>query len=143
MFTIAADAWNAGREEKDTSGFGTTEKLIMAFLLFLTLLVEVGINQVSTKSKISRKLWGQFSQYYPKDFDVDHFMIGVYIDQVRADTMSIEECEKRCKEAVELMKYTPEYFISKYGDKILKDKYKISDVNIEEPTKKQLEEINK
>lgn len=143
MFSIFADVINT-RKDKNTSGFGTTETLIMLFLLFLSLLVEIGINQVSTKSKISRKLWGQFSQYYPKNFDVDHFMIGVYIDQVRAGVMNIDQCEESCREAVEMMKYTPEYFIRKYGDSVLKEKYGIADnVNLDELTEKQKQELAK
>lgn len=117
-FTILADAINSHRKRPNTSGFGTTEILMMAVILFLSLLVELGINQFSTKTKISRKLLGQFSQYLPKNFDTNDFMIDIYMDQFNFGAITKEERDAKIKECVEARQDTKAKLIAKFSEAI-------------------------
>lgn len=66
---------------KINSSFGSTEIMMMLMLLFLSLLCELAINQFSPKVSISRKMLRQFSQYFPKDFDINEFMLKVAYEE--------------------------------------------------------------
>lgn len=79
------------------SSFGTTELLMMGMLLFLSLLCELAINQFSPKASITRKMLSQFSQYFPKDFNVNEFMMQVAYDARDYDEISDKELESQIK----------------------------------------------
>lgn len=84
-------------QNSKTSSFGTTELLMMGMLLFLSLLCELAINQFSPKASITRKMLSQFSQYFPKDFNVNEFMMQVAYDARDYDEISDKELESQIK----------------------------------------------
>lgn len=71
------------------TSFGTTEILMMIMLLFLSLLCELAINQFSPKVRISRKMLYQFSEYFPRKFDIDKFMKEVDEELIKFDMLDV------------------------------------------------------
>lgn len=86
----------AESEVKTSSSIGTTELLMMLMLLFLSLLCELAINQFAPKVRISRKMLYQFSQYYPKNFNVNKFM-----DEVDKELRDYDMIDLTRKEEIE------------------------------------------
>lgn len=105
---------NVLKTDNTSGSFGTTEVLMMSMLLFLSLLVELGINQFSTKTKITRKMLGDFSHYLPENFDVDRFMLSVYIDDLKFGRINEIEFEKRAAECVKAMETNERSIVAKY-----------------------------
>lgn len=101
--------------KKSTGSLGTTEILMMLMLLFLSLLCELAINQFSPKTKITRKMLSNFAQYFPRDFDIDDFMIGVLIRQLKYGDITKEQFDTAMKDTTMMMKYNKEYFIDLYS----------------------------
>ena len=83
--------------------FGATEIMMMLMLLFLSLLCELAINQFSPKTTISRKMLNQFSQYFPADFDINDFMLDIYIEQFNYGAMSKEKFDECVKDTLSMM----------------------------------------
>ena len=106
---------NVLEKDKTSGSFGTTEVLMMSMLLFLSLLVELGINQFSTKTKITRKMLGDFSHYFPEDFDVDKFMLSVYIDDLKFGRISELEFDKKAAECIKAMETNERSVVAKYS----------------------------
>ena len=106
---------NVLEKDKTSGSFGTTEVLMMSMLLFLSLLVELGINQFSTKTKITRKMLGDFSHYLPEDFDVDKFMLSVYIDDLKFGRISELEFDKKAAECIKAMETNERSVVAKYS----------------------------
>jgi hypothetical protein len=106
---------NVLETDKTSGSFGTTEVLMMSMLLFLSLLVELGINQFSTKTKITRKMLGDFSHYFPEDFDVDKFMLSVYIDDLKFGRISELEFDKKAAECIKAMETNERNIVAKYS----------------------------
>ena len=99
---------------KAKGSFGATEVMMMGMLLFLSLLCELLINLFSPKTNISRKMLSQFSEYFDSDFDVNDFMLGVYIDQLNFGVIDRELFDAKSKKAVELTQITKESLYEKY-----------------------------
>lgn len=95
-------------ESKTSTSLGSTEIMMMAMLLFLSLLCEIAINQFSPKTNISRKMLGQFSQHFDPSFDVNDFMLDVYIEQFNYGQMSKKQFDIAVKETLDMMKITKE-----------------------------------
>lgn len=91
------DLNDALKNTKATGSFGSTEVLMMLMLLFLSLLCELAINQFSPKVGISRKMMSQFSQYFPKDFDINEFMLQCTYEARDYDEIDDKEFQKQLK----------------------------------------------
>lgn len=102
---------------KAQGSFGATEIMMMGMLLFLSLLCELAINLFSPKTNISRKMLSQFSEYFDPDFDVDDFMIDVYIDQLKFGVLDRDAFDRKSKKAVELTEITKASLYEKYSKK--------------------------
>lgn len=102
---------------KAQGSFGATEIMMMGMLLFLSLLCELAINLFSPKTNISRKMLSQFSAYFDPDFNVDDFMMDVYIDQLKFGVLDRESFDRKSKKAVELTEITKESLYEKYSKK--------------------------
>jgi hypothetical protein len=102
---------------KAQGSFGATEIMMMGMLLFLSLLCELAINLFSPKTNISRKMLSQFSAYFDPDFNVDDFMMDVYIDQLKFGVLDREAFDRKSKKAVELTEITKESLYEKYSKK--------------------------
>lgn len=94
---------NDALKVKAAGSFGATEIMMMSMLLFLSLLCELAINQFSPKTKISRKTLSQFSQYLPPDFDINNFMLSVYLDQYQVGEISREEFFSNVEDTLQMM----------------------------------------
>lgn len=103
---------------KAEGSFGATEIMMMSMLLFLSLLCELAINLFSPKTNISRKMLSQFSEYFDTNFDVNDFMLGIYIDQLNFGVLDREAFDRKAKKAVELTEITKESLYDKYRKKI-------------------------
>lgn len=99
---------------KTEGSFGSTEVMMMGMLLFLSLLCELLINLFSPKTNISRKMLSQFSEYFDNDFDVNDFMLGVYLDQLNFGILDKDSFDRKTKKAVELTEITKESLYDKY-----------------------------
>lgn len=102
---------------KAQGSFGATEIMMMGMLLFLSLLCELAINLFSPKTNISRKMLSQFSEYFDPDFDVDDFMMDVYIDQLKFGVLDRDAFDRKSKKAVELTEITKASLYEKYSKK--------------------------
>ena len=118
-------------DNKAKGSFGATEVMMMLMLLFLSLLCELAINQFSPKTNISRKMLNQFSQYFPVDFDVNDFMLDIYIEQYNYGLMSKEKFDESVNNTLSVMDITK---------KKLKDNYTKNRKNGEELKCKELKE---
>lgn len=103
---------------KAEGSFGATEIMMMSMLLFLSLLCELAINLFSPKTNISRKMLSQFSEYFDTNFDVNDFMLEIYIDQLNFGVLDREAFDRKAKKAVELTEITKESLYDKYRKKI-------------------------
>lgn len=86
----------ADAKTSTSSSIGATEFLMMLMLLFLSLLCELAINQFAPKVRISRRMLYQFSQYYPKNFNVNKFM-----DEVDKELRDYDMIDLTRKEEIE------------------------------------------
>ena len=129
---------NVLETDKTSGSFGTTEVLMMSMLLFLSLLVELGINQFSTKTKITRKMLGDFSHYFPEDFDVDKFMLSVYIDDLKFGRISELEFDKKAAECIKAMETNERNIVAKYS----KNPELLAEYGITPETKEKLDKKN-
>lgn len=102
---------------KAEGSFGATEIMMMGMLLFLSLLCELAINLFSPKTNISRKMLSQFSEYFSNDFDVNDFMLDVYIDQLDFGVLDKDAFDRKAKKAVELTEITKKALYEKYSKK--------------------------
>ena len=102
---------------KAQGSFGATEIMMMGMLLFHSLLCELAINLFSPKTNISRKMLSQFSEYLDPDFDVDDFMMDVYIDQLKFGVLDRDAFDRKSKKAVELTEITKASLYEKYSKK--------------------------
>lgn len=102
---------------KAQGSFGATEIMMMGMLLFLSLLCELAINLFSPKTNISRKMLSQFSEYFDPDFDVDDFMMDVYIDQLKFGVLDRDAFDRKSKKAVELTEITKASLYERYSKK--------------------------
>lgn len=102
---------------KAQGSFGATEIMMMGMLLFLSLLCELAINLFSPKTNISRKMLSQFSEYFDPDFNVDDFMMDVYIDQLKFGVLDRDAFDRKSKKAVELTEITKQSLYEKYSKK--------------------------
>lgn len=139
---------------KAQGSFGATEIMMMGMLLFLSLLCELAINLFSPKTNISRKMLSQFSAYFDPDFNVDDFMMDVYIDQLKFGVLDRESFDRKSKKAVELTEITKESLYERYSKKnksvvltkeskeVEKLKNKIRLLEEEKETKEKIEDIN-
>lgn len=100
---------------KTDGSFGSTEVMMMGMLLFLSLLCELAINLFSPKTNISRKMLSQFSEYFDPDFDVNDFMLDVYLDQIYFGILPREVFDRKARKAVELRYITKDYLYKIYG----------------------------
>lgn len=114
---------------KQSGSLGTTEILMMSMLLFLSLLVELGINQFSTKTKITKKMLDGFSHYFPPDFDIDDFMLTVYIDDLKFGRITQQEFDKKAEECVKALQTTKQSIIDKYSSNKPKEDNKLDKLN--------------
>lgn len=103
---------------KAEGSFGATEIMMMSMLLFLSLLCELAINLFSPKTNISRKMLSQFSEYFDTNFNVNDFMLEIYIDQLNFGVLDREAFDRKAKKAVELTEITKESLYDKYRKKI-------------------------
>ncbi len=102
---------------KAEGSFGATEVMMMGMLLFLTLLCELAINLFSPKTNISRKMLSQFSEYFDTNFDVNDFMLEIYIDQLNFGILDRDAFDRKAKKAVELTEITKDSLYEKYRKK--------------------------
>ena len=107
---------NEALNTKSSGSFGSTEIMMMAMLLFLSLLCELAINQFSPKTNISRKMLDQFSQYFDPAFDVNDFMLDVYVEQFNYGSMTKDQFDKAVKETLEMMKVTKKGLLEALDD---------------------------
>lgn len=99
---------------KTEGSFGSTEVMMMGMLLFLSLLCELLINLFSPKTNISRKMLSQFSEYFDSDFDVNDFMLDIYLDQLNFGILDRDAFDRKSKKAVELTEITKASLYEKY-----------------------------
>lgn len=102
---------------KAEGSFGATEVMMMCMLLFLSLLCELAINLFSPKTNISRKMLSQFSQYFDNDFNVNDFMLEIYLDQLNFGVLDKSAFDRKAKKAVELTEITKETIYNLYSQK--------------------------
>lgn len=102
---------------KAEGSFGATEVMMMGMLLFLSLLCELAINLFSPKTNISRKMLSQFSEYFDANFDVNDFMLEIYIDQLNFGILDRDAFDRKAKKAVELTEITKDSLYEKYRKK--------------------------
>lgn len=125
LFMQLGSAWEAKRignkdlqaalNVKTKGSFGATEVMMMGMLLFLSLLCELLINLFSPKTNISRKMLSQFSSYFSNDFNVNDFMLDIYLDQLNFGILDKASFEAKSKKAVELTEITKEFLYKKYS----------------------------
>lgn len=102
---------------KAEGSFGATEVMMMGMLLFLSLLCELAINLFSPKTNISRKMLSQFSEYFDANFDVNDFMLEIYIDQLNFGILDRDAFDRKAKKAVELTEITKDSLYERYRKK--------------------------
>lgn len=102
---------------KTKGSFGSTEVMMMGMLLFLSLLCELAINLFSPKTNISRKMLSQFSEYFDPDFDVNDFMLDLYLDQIYFGVLDRETFDRKARKAVELSFIDKNYLYNLYSPK--------------------------
>lgn len=102
---------------KAEGSFGATEVMMMGMLLFLSLLCELAINLFSPKTNISRKMLSQFSEYFDTNFDVNDFMLEIYIDQLNFGILDRDAFDRKAKKAVELTEITKDSLYENYRKK--------------------------
>ena len=126
--------------------FGTTEVLMMGMLLFLSLLCELAINLFSPKTNISRKMLSQFSEYFSPDFNVNDFMLDIYLDQLDFGVLDREVFDRKAKKAVELSVINKEYlynhFLPTNEENIIKEETP-QEKSYSEAVDKKMKEIDK
>lgn len=127
---------------KTEGSFGSTEVMMMGMLLFLSLLCELLINLFSPKTNISRKMLSQFSEYFDNDFDVNDFMLGVYLDQLNFGVLDKDSFDRKTKKAVELTEITKESLYDKYR-KNSKTKLEVTKTSSDSTPKEQPVEVVK
>ena len=127
---------------KTEGSFGSTEVMMMGMLLFLSLLCELLINLFSPKTNISRKMLSQFSEYFDSDFDVNDFMLGVYLDQLNFGVLDKDSFDRKTKKAVELTEITKESLYDKYR-KSSKTKSEVTKTSSDNTPKEQSVEVIK
>lgn len=137
LFMQLGGAWNArhiGDKDlqaalnvKTDGSFGATEVMMMGMLLFLSLLCELAINLFSPKTNISRKMLSQFSEYFSPDFNVNDFMLDIYLDQLDFGVLPRDVFDRKARKAVELSYINKEYLYELYKQQIDEEKKKVED----------------
>lgn len=126
--------------------FGTTEVLMMGMLLFLSLLCELAINLFSPKTNISRKMLSQFSEYFSPDFNVNDFMLDIYLDQLDFGVLDRDVFDRKARKAVELSVINKEYlynhFLPTNEENTIKEETP-QEKNYSEAVDKKMKEIDK
>lgn len=128
---------------KTDGSFGSTEIMMMGMLLFLSLLCELAINLFSPKTNISRKMLSQFSEYFSPDFDINDFMLDIYLDQIYFGTLPRDIFDRKARKAVELKYLTKEMLYTMYGQKDGKEKSEEETEKLIEEKMKELDSIIK
>lgn len=115
-------------EVKTSGSFGMTELMMMAVLLFLSLLCELAINQCSPRTPITRDALRGFMQHFPADFNVSDYMIDVLLRKLEFGEITKEEFDKQIKECVERRTLTREKILENAEEQ---ERKKIEDKKIE------------
>lgn len=102
---------------KVKTGMGSTEIMIMLVIMLFGIVQEFLIALFTPKSTISRKMLYQFDSVFESDFDMNRFMLSVYLDYYNKGIIAKDDFEAKCKKCVDLMQNTEETLIEKYSKK--------------------------
>ena len=97
-------------KKKSVSSFGTTEIMIMAFILFSGLLLELLIYAFTPKPMITRKVFEKY--YLDKDLNIEEIMYQINLKYVSKGVISMEEFNAKVEKNRKinaLPKTLPEY----------------------------------
>jgi hypothetical protein len=100
------------------SSFGATEIMIMAFIMIIGFAQELLIALFTPKATIDRKMLSKFDSYFGK-FDVDRFLIEIYMDYLEKGIISQADFEAKVKKCVAIMEHNSsvDAVISNYSSK--------------------------
>lgn len=83
-------------KKKNVSSFGATEMMIMAFILFSGLLVELLIYAFTPKPIITRKVFEKYN--FDKDLDIESIMYKINRKYVSKGVLTVEEFNAKVEE---------------------------------------------
>ncbi len=137
-----------------STAIGVPASVIQGILLFfLSFLIEITIFQTSPKVQISRRMLYQFTQYLPKDFNINKFMDEVDRELVDYDIIKVtkkdekelikadvelEKAEKQAKTAEAKARKTRAKKVVSAEKKV--EKQEIAPVEVEQKAEKPVEE---
>ena len=100
------------------SSFGATEIMIMVFIMIIGFAQELLIALFTPKATIDRKMLSKFDSYFGK-FDVDRFLIEIYMDYLEKGIISQADFEAKVKKCVAIMEHNSsvDAVISNYSSK--------------------------
>lgn len=105
-------------DQNSASSFGTTEIILMAFIMFSGVLCEFLIALFTPKAVINRKMLSQFNQYFNmQEFDLNRFMLKTIKDYLDIGILTPEQFEEEAKECVYLAENTVDDIFNKYSRK--------------------------
>lgn len=99
------------------TGMGSTEIMIMVIIMLFGIVQEFLIALFTPKSTISRKMLYQFDSFFGADFNINDFMLEIYLDYYNKGIISREDFEAKARKCVDLMKNTRESIIERYTKK--------------------------
>lgn len=96
------DIEEAYNQKVSVSSFGSTEIMIMIFIMIIGFAQELLIALFTPKATIDRVMLSKFDNYFEK-FDVNRFLIGIYMDYLEKGVISQTDFEAKVKKCVAIM----------------------------------------
>lgn len=129
MFMMIGNAWDKLHTKKAATvsealntnvktGMGSTEIMIMIIIMLFGIVQEFLIALFTPKSTISRKMIYTFDAYFESDFDINRFMLSLYLDYYNKGIITKEDFEAKARKCVDLMQNTLDSLIEKYTKKL-------------------------
>lgn len=116
-----------------TTTFGGAQILMMVLICIFGIVQEFLIALFTPKSVISRKMLYQFEAYLGPDFDVDKFLLSVYVDYYKKGVINQKDFDAKAKKCVESMGITVDSLVEKYTKRPAEKTYsKAVDKSVEE-----------
>lgn len=127
LFMMIGNAWDKVHSTKSgnvvealnvkvKTGMGSTEIMIMVVIMLFGVVQEFLIALFTPKSTLSRKMLYQFDSEFGPRFDVNSFMLDIYLDYYNKGIISREDFEAKAKKCVDLMQNTKESIIARFSN---------------------------
>lgn len=128
LFMMVGNAWDKIHLKKSSNvvealnvkvktGMGTTEIMIMIVIMLFGIVQEFLIALFTPKSTLSRKMLYQFDSEFGPGFNVNDFMLDIYLDYYNKGIISKEDFEAKAKKCVDLMQNTKASVIERFSSK--------------------------